>query len=61
MLIQSCNYKNCDDGVWTTAEGCDDGNAIDRDGCTKCEIDSGYKCVNNLLSPSFCYQCPTNC
>lgn len=60
-MIKSCNYKNCNDGIWTTAEECDDGNLIPRDGCTDCKIDDGYKCVNVLLAPSFCYKCPSNC
>jgi len=25
-------------------EQCDDGNTIEKDGCTKCEVDYGYKC-----------------
>ena len=60
-MIKSCNYKNCSDGIWTTAEECDDGNQVPRDGCTDCKKDDGYKCVNILLAPSFCYKCPSNC
>lgn len=49
MLVDSCKYKDCFDGIWTKAEECDDGNNIPRDGCTDCRIDGNYKCVNALL------------
>jgi cysteine-rich repeat protein len=35
----ACKNPSCGDGVTDTGEGCDDGNAIDDDGCTGCEED----------------------
>ena len=37
----------CGDGVRTTAEGCDDGNVIDGDGCSSaCARETGWRCIN---------------
>ncbi|KAM3142367.1 hypothetical protein pb186bvf_005524 [Paramecium bursaria] len=57
----SCNIQNCSDGIWTSNEQCDDGNEIQRDGCTNCIIDIGYKCTNILYAKSICYQCQEKC
>ena len=35
-LTQECAYKNCGDNIWTYGEQCDDGNNLNRDGCTYC-------------------------
>ena len=56
-----CNYKNCKDGIWTWGEACDDGNSVNRDGCSDCLVDAGYSCVNVILEPSICHKCPDNC
>ncbi|KAM3142366.1 hypothetical protein pb186bvf_005523 [Paramecium bursaria] len=56
-----CNKGNCSDGFWTPGEKCDDGNTVDRDGCTQCLIDTNYQCINNLNQPSVCYKCQDNC
>ena len=34
--------KNCGDGIQSINEECDDGNQVNRDGCTDCRIDDGY-------------------
>eukprot|EP01097_Dermamoeba_algensis_P006150 TRINITY_DN3870_c0_g1_i3.p1 TRINITY_DN3870_c0_g1~~TRINITY_DN3870_c0_g1_i3.p1 ORF type:complete len:680 (-),score=173.12 TRINITY_DN3870_c0_g1_i3:253-2292(-) len=46
-----CNTQ-CGDGVWIQEkEYCDDGNKMNGDGCSsKCEIESGYSCLNSLKS-----------
>eukprot|EP01137_Pigoraptor_chileana_P008764 Opistho-2@56068 len=36
----------CGDGIQMGAEECDDGNADDHDGCSRCTVDSGYVCGN---------------
>ncbi|KAM3142371.1 hypothetical protein pb186bvf_005528 [Paramecium bursaria] len=56
-----CNFSNCNDGIWTSGEQCDDGNDVSSDGCSNCLIDPGYKCINQFLQPSVCYTCPLNC
>ncbi|KAM3145890.1 hypothetical protein pb186bvf_001868 [Paramecium bursaria] len=58
---KSCNYKNCNDNIWTPSEECDDGNKINNDGCTNCIIDKNYQCFNRMKQTSICYQCQNNC
>lgn len=42
----------CGDGKVDAAEACDDGNAVDGDGCAKdCTIEKGYTCTGE---PSAC-------
>ncbi len=42
----------CGDGLVGDIEFCDDGNAIDSDGCTHCTIDDGFNCDQS--EPSVC-------
>lgn len=35
----NCDCGICGDGILTSSEECDDGNNIDRDGCSQCKID----------------------
>ncbi|CAD8130512.1 unnamed protein product [Paramecium sonneborni] len=56
-----CRYRNCSDQIWTYGEECDDGNNVNRDGCSNCNIDLNYTCFNQLLKPSICLQCQANC
>ncbi|KAM3145899.1 hypothetical protein pb186bvf_001877 [Paramecium bursaria] len=58
---KSCNYKNCNDKIWTPSEECDDGNKTNNDGCTNCKIDKNYQCFNRMKQTSICYQCQNNC
>ncbi|CAD8117276.1 unnamed protein product [Paramecium primaurelia] len=58
---EDCKYKDCTDKQWTYGEDCDDGNTIERDGCTNCKIDPNYKCINKILEPSICFKCNDNC
>ncbi|CAD8107684.1 unnamed protein product [Paramecium sonneborni] len=60
-VIKSCKYVNCGDSQWTYGEECDDGNNINRDGCSNCIIDKNHSCINNLLDRSICFQCSQNC
>lgn len=44
-----CNF----DGALQTGELCDDGNAINGDGCSSCMVDTGYSCnaAGNVCTP----------
>ncbi|MBI4818544.1 MAG: hypothetical protein HY791_19915 [Deltaproteobacteria bacterium] len=57
-LLVQLSAAGCGDGWTDTEEGCDDGNAIDADGCTSCQVDSGFTCSG---SPSKCSSCTTDC
>ncbi|HOX42296.1 MAG TPA: proprotein convertase P-domain-containing protein [Myxococcota bacterium] len=48
-----CPCPHCGDGAIDAGEGedCDDGNAVDADGCTRCAVDRGYYCIGQ---PSDC-------
>ncbi|CAD8213269.1 unnamed protein product [Paramecium pentaurelia] len=58
---ESCKYQDCKDQIWTYGEECDDGNDVNRDGCSNCKIDPNYSCSNEILNQSICFQCSTNC
>ncbi|CAD8093998.1 unnamed protein product [Paramecium sonneborni] len=58
---KNCKYSNCYDSIWTYGEECDDGNFVNRDGCSNCKIDLNYSCNNIILKPSKCFQCSSNC
>ncbi|CAD8205816.1 unnamed protein product [Paramecium pentaurelia] len=58
---ESCKYQDCKDLIWTYGEECDDGNYVNRDGCSNCKIDHNYSCSNEILQQSICFQCSTNC
>ena len=46
----------CGNGLRTTAEGCDDGDLVDGDGCSgNCTVESGFVCSTNLNQMSICY------
>ncbi|KAL4476977.1 hypothetical protein ABPG72_011674 [Tetrahymena utriculariae] len=45
--------QSCGNSIIDVPEQCDDGNFIDYDGCTNCQIDPGYICVNASM-PSKC-------
>ncbi|CAD8206541.1 unnamed protein product [Paramecium pentaurelia] len=60
-VIQSCKYKNSTDFIWTYGEECDDGNQINRDGCSNTLIDQNHSCFNIILQKSICFQCPSHC
>ncbi len=51
----SCSDQSCDavcgDGTAINGEQCDDGNAVDDDGCSGCVIDAGFLCGG---APSLC-------
>ena len=51
LLTLSTSAIVCGDAVVDATEGCDDGNAVDADGCTACVVDAGYNCTG---SPSVC-------
>ena len=38
-MHSNCKNGKCGDGILTSNEECDDGNNIDRDGCSNCKID----------------------
>ena len=45
----------CGDSSRTTAEACDDGNAVDGDGCNRnCTVEAGFVCTTDLLDLSEC-------
>ena len=45
----------CGDGVYLTAEDCDDGNRIGGDGCSaNCTVESGYVCTKPVSRTSVC-------
>lgn len=48
-----CNFR-CGDGLKTEAELCDDGNSTDYDGCTACQIDEGFACIEGDQLLSIC-------
>lgn len=37
--------KTCGNGVRNQGEECDDGNAVNNDGCSNCKIDTDYVCT----------------
>ena len=44
-IDQACNAVACGNGKLEPAEGCDDGNNVDGDGCNKaCKIENGKAC-----------------
>ncbi len=45
-----CSPIICGNGKLDANEECDDLNSIEKDGCTNCQIDVGYKCVNTTCS-----------
>jgi len=46
----------CGNGLRTTAEGCDDGDLMDGDGCSSnCTVESGFVCSTKLNQVSSCY------
>ncbi|CAD8045525.1 unnamed protein product [Paramecium sonneborni] len=59
--IEVCKYKDCNDGIWTYGEQCDDANYSSRDGCFNCILEHQYYCINELLKPSKCQKCQENC
>ena len=43
----------CGNGIWTTGEGCDDGNSASNDGCSStCTVECGFDC--GTAEPSVC-------
>ncbi len=51
LLCAMEQYTNCGDGVLDANEACDDGNAVDGDGCSNtCESDGGT-CGNSVVDP----------
>jgi cysteine-rich repeat protein len=45
--------RNCGNGIRTQGEQCDDGNAINGDGCSSnCTLEKGFIC--SMSSPDFC-------
>ena len=45
----------CGDGVRTPNEGCDDGNALETDGCyNNCTEMAGWSCRENIYMQSVC-------
>ncbi|CAD8103726.1 unnamed protein product [Paramecium sonneborni] len=58
---EKCRYQDCQDQIWTYGEECDDGNDVNRDGCSNCKIDHNFSCFNKILKQSICFQCSTNC
>jgi cysteine-rich repeat protein len=50
----ACQLSVCGNGDTEGIEQCDDGNAIAGDGCTACQIDPFYYCVN-APPPSACF------
>jgi cysteine-rich repeat protein len=48
--LSVCTPITCGNGKLDPNEECDDFNFLDNDGCTKCEIDLGYKCLNTTCS-----------
>lgn len=48
--LSLCTPITCGNGKLDPNEECDDFNFVDNDGCTKCVIDLGYKCLNTTCS-----------
>jgi cysteine-rich repeat protein len=46
-------YEICGDQYDFLTFGCDDGNSHNYDGCSDCEIDDGYYCVNGAYLPGY--------
>ena len=42
----------CGNGFVDPGEVCDDGNLVDGDGCTACQVDAGHVCTELALSPT---------
>ncbi|CAD8111020.1 unnamed protein product [Paramecium primaurelia] len=59
--IQNCKYQDSTEITWTYGKQCDDGNEINRDGCSNTNIDQYYSCLNFILQKSICFQCPSHC
>eukprot|EP00736_Rhodelphis_marinus_P000691 Rmarinus@m.4941 len=55
--------EECGDGLRnSTLEQCDDGNALDGDGCSECFIDDGFDCVEvSENGTSTCRMCAETC
>ena len=50
-----CWIQQCGDGRRTSNEECDDGNAINGDGCDRfCQIEPHFRCISNYNSTSHC-------
>ncbi|KAL4502475.1 hypothetical protein ABPG72_012062 [Tetrahymena utriculariae] len=50
-----CKLAVCGDGFKDAQEQCDDGNNTNYDGCnSQCQIESGWKCTNDLGKSSLC-------
>jgi cysteine-rich repeat protein len=54
-LDVNVHTPTCGDGMVEGLEACDDGNMAAGDGCTNCQVDSGYHCSG---SPSVCAPIP---
>jgi cysteine-rich repeat protein len=53
-----CRPSVCGDGLKWHAEQCDDGNAVDSDGCShECKIEAGFTCDEDENRKSRCYNC----
>lgn len=50
-LVQGKCVSLCGNGLLDSSEKCDDKNNINGDGCSQCQVDSGYTCTS---SPSVC-------
>ncbi|CAD8102266.1 unnamed protein product [Paramecium sonneborni] len=57
-FLNICNYADCQDGIWTYGEQCDNGNSF---GCINCILQMGYFCINIYGQPSKCSRCIENC
>ncbi|CAD8172923.1 unnamed protein product [Paramecium pentaurelia] len=58
QTLDICNYQDCQDGIWTQGEECDNGNSY---GCINCIMQNGYYCINQIGQPSQCLRCIENC
>jgi MYXO-CTERM domain-containing protein len=60
-IDQACQAVACGNTVLETAEGCDDGNNVDGDGCSKdCKIENGVPCNSGGTGVTGAASCKSN-
>jgi cysteine-rich repeat protein len=55
VVAEPTVVNRCGDGVKTSGEECDDGAAMNGDGCSSvCRVERGYECMGDEGEQSWC-------